>query len=194
MPYARWAEKDRAGPVPDDPRDQLAATLVTLRTRVDQHFEAAVQRSPEQIACREGCSQCCHRRFGVFEVEASLLRERLATIASDDPGLRARIHAQVDDPAHAGICPLLVDDRCVAYEVRPLICRAHGLPTAVQEGDALHVDVCSLNFTDAEPPSASVLLLERVNQPLAVIAEMWAPGQPRVPLAELARLPSRGSG
>lgn len=179
--------------MPADVRDDLSATLVTLRRRVDDHFDAAVERNPDQFACREGCSQCCHRRFGVFEVEAALLREHLARIATGDPELRSRIHGQADDPRHAGVCPLLVDDRCVAYEVRPLICRAHGLPTAIQQGDELHVDVCRLNFTTSQPPASSVLLLERVNQPLAVIAELWAPGEARVPIEELARLPPGSS-
>ncbi len=176
--------------MPADARDELAATLVALRRRVDEHFAAAVARSPEQFSCAEGCSQCCHRRFGVFEVEASLLRERLESLGRDDPALRARIAAQVDDPKHRGICPLLVDGRCAAYEVRPLICRAHGLPTGVPRDDEIHVDVCSLNFRTARPPSASVLLIERVNEPLAMLAELWAPGAPRVAIEDLARAES----
>lgn len=88
-----------------------------------------------------------------------------------------------------------------------MICRSHGLPlgwVAVAdepeqhdehaehggddddgEASTLHVDVCALNFREHEIPIESVLRLEAVDAPLAVIAEMWDGGQ-RVELALLA--------
>jgi hypothetical protein len=177
----------------------LAGVLVKLRARVDAHFEAARARSPAAFACRAGCDACCHQRFGVFEVEAAPIREALADLAVRTPVLRDRIRRQADDPAHADRCALLVDGACAVYDARPLICRSHGLPIAVADPEP-RVDHCPLNFTAGAPPPASVLRLDAVNQPLAVLATLWQqarfPGDPpwdhspsRIALADLARAP-----
>ena len=163
--------------------------LKVLRERVDAHFEAATARSPDSFACRAGCEQCCHQRLSVFEVEAAPIREALAQLERSDPERRARVRAQARD-ARDPRCALLVDGRCSVYAQRPLICRSHGLPVAQADpedpGGPLRVDHCPLNFTDAPPPRPSILILDALNQPLAVLAELAAPGQPRVSLAELA--------
>jgi Fe-S-cluster containining protein len=173
-------------------RDQLRDVLIQLRRRVDDHFAAAAERSPRDLTCAAGCAACCHQRIGVFEVEAAVLREALAVLAQRDPDRRARVRRQADDPAAQHHCALLLDGRCAVYAARPLICRSHGLPIAV-EGDAPapRVDHCPLNYQEAAPPPASVLRLAAVNQPLAVLAALWASDAPsapiRVELAELAR-------
>lgn len=183
-------------------RDDLAATLVQLRRRVDAHFAAAVARTPEAFRCAPGCAACCHARFGVFAVEAAPIRRALAELARTDPALRARVRDQADDPAHRDHCALLVDGRCTVYAERPLICRSHGLPVAVDD----EISHCPLNFTAAPPPGPSVLRLDAVNQPLGVMATLWraadgppadpvrsptmTPGElPRVDLADLAKAP-----
>jgi hypothetical protein len=178
------------------------SVLVTLRTRVDAHFDAAVARTPEAFACRAGCDQCC-QRFAVFEVEAAPIRQALAELEASDPAMRERIREQGRDP-HASACALLVDGLCSVYAERPLICRSHGLPIAAPDPDdpegPLTLDHCPLNFRelgrelrpdpglgrDATPPRASVLILEAVNRPLAVLAELDSPGAARVALADLA--------
>lgn len=163
--------------------------LVVLRGRVDRHFDEALRRTPAQFACRAGCDRCCHQRFSVFEVEAAPIRSALAALERSDPGLRQRIRDQGADRSSTR-CALLVDGQCSVYAQRPLICRSHGLPVAVADPDdpdgPLRVDHCPLNFTDEPPPRASVLVLDAVNRPLAVIAELHAPAQPRVDLASLA--------
>jgi uncharacterized protein len=165
-------------------REHAELALVQLRRRVDDHFDAAVARTPEAFACRAGCSRCCGVRFGVFAVEA----ERIATaLASLEPALRARVRAQADDPGHTA-CALLVDDRCSVYDERPLICRSHGVPVQERDDDGhTRVEVCPLNFVDQEPPRASVLVLEALNAPLGVLARMWDGEGERIDLAALAR-------
>jgi uncharacterized protein len=173
--------------------------LVTLRKRVDAHFEAAVARTPAGFACREGCDRCCQVRFSVFEVEAAPIRRALAELERVDPGLRERIREQGRDPG-ASACALLVDGRCSVYAERPLICRSHGLPIATADPDdpdgPLTLDHCPLNFVDLAPPRPSVLVLDAINRPLAVLAELASPSRPgdradyrgagRVALADLA--------
>ncbi|MCY1058133.1 YkgJ family cysteine cluster protein [Nannocystis sp. SCPEA4] len=179
----------------DPDRPALAAILVQLRSRVDAHFAAAQARTPAAFACRSGCDTCCHQRFGVFAAEAEPIRRALADLSVRTPVLRARIREQADDPAHQHHCALLVDGACAVYGERPLICRSHGLPIAVAD-PAPRVDHCPLNFTSGPPPRESVLRLDAVNQPLAVLATLWdrADGEgdrppARIALADLAREP-----
>ncbi len=184
-----------------DPREQLGATLVQLRARVDAHFEQALARSPASFQCAAGCDACCHVRIGVFAVEAAPLRDALARLAATDPALRTRVRAQADDPKHQDHCALLVDGRCAVYADRPLICRSHGLPIAGADptdvSGKLRLDHCPLNFQDEPPPRASILRLDAVNQPLAVLASLWSQADrspefdDRIALADLARAPDR---
>ena len=168
----------------DDARAVAGAALVTLRLRVDEHFEQAMARSPREFACQAGCDACCHRRFGVFELEADRIRAALAQL---DVHTREIVRANATDPTASDRCALLVDGRCAVYEARPLICRVHGLPTAVPNDDGTAtLDVCPLNFRTAAPPRPSILATSAINEPLAVMAEMYAPGGARVDLAELA--------
>lgn len=175
-------------------RPQLTAALVQLRRRVDDHFAAARARSPDAFACRAGCDRCCHQRLSVFAVEADAVRQGLRRLAREAPELRAQVRAQAQ--AADERCVFLVSGACAIYDERPLICRSHGLPVAVPgPGPELQMDVCPLNFQDGPPPRASVLNLDALNQPLAVMAMLWdragggdLPSE-RVPLAALALAP-----
>lgn len=171
----------------DDARTAAREALVVLRSRVDAHFDAAVHATPEAFRCAAGCDSCCHRRFGVFEIEAGPIRDALETMQRRDPAMREQIRRQATAPSAADRCALLVDGRCAVYEVRPMICRTHGLPSRTIDADGSSgIDVCPLNFHDVDPPAASLLALDAVNQPLAVMAELHDPGAPRVDLADLA--------
>ncbi|MEM7157535.1 MAG: YkgJ family cysteine cluster protein [Myxococcota bacterium] len=169
-----------------DARDQARAALDVLRQRVDAHFDAALERSADQMQCRAGCARCCHQRFGVFEVEAHRVRAALVRLGRQDPELRERVRQQADDPDAAVHCALLVDDRCTVYEDRPLLCRTHGLPTLIRDEQGTSLQGCPLNFTSEEPPPASVLDLSAVNAPLSVMARMWDGHGARIDLADLA--------
>jgi hypothetical protein len=160
--------------------------LVALREKVDRHFEEAVARQPEAFTCGRGCASCCEQRFGVFELEARGIRDALTTMQTEDPERRALVRAQADSSEHAGICPFLVQGDCSVYSERPIICRSHGLPSPDQNGG---VDVCPLNYRTSAPHPRSLLLPARVNEPLALVANLANDGNEptRVSLEDLAR-------
>jgi len=160
--------------------DAAGQALVTLRRRVDAHFTAAVERNPDAFACRAGCASCCRAGLSVFGIEADRIRAALAQLPSPTR-LRVAEQAAVETPTH---CPLLVDGLCSIYTQRPILCRSHGLAVRAP-GAQGQVDWCELNYTETTPPAASVLALDAVNQPLAVMAQMW--GGERTALADLAR-------
>jgi Fe-S-cluster containining protein len=61
-------------------------------------------------------------------------------------------------------CPLLLDDRCLLYDARPVICRTHGYPLLV-EG---RVDHCPKNFTSLRTIESNLILdLDAINTILA---------------------------
>ena len=167
-------------------REHAEEALVTLRARVDAHFEAAMERSPGQLACRAGCFDCCRAGLSVFGIEADRIREALASLSAD---VRERVRAQGHDEGREH-CALLLDGRCSVYGQRPILCRSHGLAVRVpaeagEDPTRPRLEHCPLNYTSQTPPAASVLSLDAVNRPLSVMAAMW--GGERVELARLAR-------
>ena len=152
-----------------------AAPRLTLPRAAPRRRGPALHQRHEAITdafrCGPGCASCCHRRIEVFAVEAEPIATELAMLAARDPDLRARIRRQADDPEHSQICPLLVEDRCSVYDARPLICRSHGLPVLVNTDAGPAVSVCPLYFDAQEIPGASILNLEALIAPLAVLAE-----------------------
>jgi len=166
-------------------RTDATAALVILRRRVDDHFHGALHRTPGAMQCRSGCDSCCHARLSVFSIEAEGIGRALARLPT---AIRARVRAQAVDPAWADRCPMLIDHGCSVYDERPLICRSHGVPLLIEDGDRTqHKECCPLNFATAVAPAASILRVEAVNQPLTIMARMYDPEAPRIALEDLAK-------
>ena len=88
------------------------------------------------MACREGCSVCCWLRVDVFAHEVFLIAHHIQShfSAGEVAALRVRLaaHAEKVIPLtpfeHVTqniVCPLLQNDRCSIYAVRPHACRRH---------------------------------------------------------------------
>ena len=95
---------------------------------------AEAQASGTEVACRKGCSDCCHAPVNATIVEAAAIVEALkrdrttAELASLVAELRAYVddlHSKIETGAHQfrRACPLLRGNECSVYETRPLICR-----------------------------------------------------------------------
>lgn len=135
----------------------------------DRHFARVAEARPDALACRSGCTGCCHGLFEIARVDVTVLAEGLAALA---PAERAdierraeeilRIHPHPVDwsgePEGARElffeetaelpCPCLGEDgRCRVYAHRPLMCRTFGLP--IRDGERYIGDECELNFREA---------------------------------------------
>ena len=127
-----------------------------LVCKADEAFTAVEKEYPSCVKCRVHCSDCCHAVFGVFAIEAAILKGRFDALprkvqrqallkadsadrelrkieirmrmSQDDPQMKAMVLAQ----ARVG-CPLLSESReCILYHDRPITCRVYGIPTAIQ--------------------------------------------------------------
>lgn len=103
-----------------------------------RHADGALARhlGDTTIACRTGCSWCCHFDVDVTPAEAEAIAAVIRTWHPRER--RARIHAlQVTALAREGMdgpmdryfaripCALLVAGKCSVYAVRPLLCRGY---------------------------------------------------------------------
>ncbi len=163
----------------------------TLVTKVDAFFARVRAAHPERFACRAGCSDCCRHSLSVTAVEAQAIREGLAALSPEERAALAARAAEVG--TRPGPCPALAaDGTCGIYDVRPIVCRTHGLPMRLP-GDARlpilsdgpdldrpsgaadaggTLAVCELNFVDvalADLDPGDVLDLQTLGAALAVV-------------------------
>jgi Fe-S-cluster containining protein len=145
--------------------DALLAVAADAAAFVDEALQIVEHGYAPALACREGCAYCC-RKPGVLATIPDVLRivahARATFTAEHLAALRARAARYVaqlqgrhfnDFVAESVPCPLLIDERCSVYEVRPLVCRgfnstsvdacrrAHGNPAALIPMFALLKDV-----------------------------------------------------
>jgi Fe-S-cluster containining protein len=120
--------------------------------------------------CRKGCAACCSQHFRIAENEWLFLRlgmslmpaaqqEEIRTrarakvgrmraaaggeITWDDAATAHRVKAAVNEP-----CPFLSDEgACLAYDVRPGVCRLFGygaIKQPLDAGERTHIVACSI--------------------------------------------------
>jgi hypothetical protein len=123
-----------------------------LCAKVDGFFARVQARHGDEMACRAGCDACCHAHLSVTAVEAAEIRDALLALSAETRDrLATRAAADPQDR-----CPALeLDGRCAVYEVRPLVCRSHGLPIKMASRRGLPVlNACEKNFTARGPEAA----------------------------------------
>jgi Fe-S-cluster containining protein len=121
---------------------------------------------PGHIACRKGCSICCELT-SVNYLEARLIADYCAERPET---LVKKRCVRLPPKGQDGSCPFITDGACRIYEVRPLICRTHGL---LLRGELFREPVtisCPYNFREIECGSvdtALVLDIEKISDNLA---------------------------
>ncbi len=81
------------------------------------------------LACKRGCSYCCHYEIALTEVEIAFIEEKT--------GYRRRTTAG-PVPIYGQSCPFLKNDACSIYAARPFVCRKHVVLTRTSHW--CHVD------------------------------------------------------
>lgn len=116
----------------DTSRAERASHAAEIMLKV---LEASVKAEPGRLAlaCRRGCSYCCHGWVSATGPELLLLARAIASARPADPERSAEaVLARAPQTAGLGIaerigrrlpCPLLVDGACSAYARRPVVCR-----------------------------------------------------------------------
>lgn len=172
--------------------DAELANYRLLVSRVDEIIARISNSFAGEIACRPGCSTCC-RHLTLFPVEAAALLDALASLGTES---RQILRSRGDMPAD-GPCPLLHDNRCLAYAGRPIICRTHGLPLLAETGGEKKIDYCPENFRGVTSlPGDGVINLEILNRTLVAInaqfvhdtADPATTAQERFSIADIVRM------
>lgn len=140
-------------------------TVAQIYDSADRLFEEAVAAGPEiaegrkSLACAEGCSHCCYLQVAVSGAEAIAIGTYLRVALPEDGldtfaaalGVRAGQVAGKSAMERAWMkipCPLLSENRCSAYSIRPLQCRS-----ACSTDQAL----CALSLEEGQAPPINSL-------------------------------------
>lgn len=107
-----------------------------IRKKIDEQCAELWDKHNEHMQCRAGCSSCC-QSFKVLPLEFHFIQESIRTK-----------HIKINTNFTKGECKFLVDNKCMVYEDRPIICRTHGYPLARlnEEAGAYEISFCKLNF------------------------------------------------
>lgn len=134
----------------------LQQSYISLAAEADAAFEQMTADRAAAVRCKPGCSDCCHAVFGLFPIEAAILKDRFDALPRRDrraalwrgekadrdlARLQEKRKAAGAGPETAGNdlarerirCPLLSEDeRCILYSDRPITCRVYGIPTLIR--------------------------------------------------------------
>lgn len=76
------------------------------------------------VACKRGCSHCCHIQVLMTQDEADVIGKRIKRKAVQYKGpSRGRADVETFDYGYHNPCTFLVDGECSIYANRPLACR-----------------------------------------------------------------------
>jgi Fe-S-cluster containining protein len=124
-----------------------------------QRHEARIAAAPDAgtLACRAGCTWCCHFTVDVRAVEVFAILDFLSQSFTPDEKARVLAEIRANSVALQGLgegervtrnlrCPFLKDARCTIYAVRPLSCRNYhatdvaGCQQSYDEPENLDID------------------------------------------------------
>lgn len=136
-------------------------TYQLLLQDCDHVFLECKEQYQDSITCHSGCCQCC-TCGSVFAIEAYFIAHYWLKHKAGEN--------QIDPPSE--MCPFLNQNRCLIYQVRPLICRTHGMALAIVKENFLDWNTCPLNFKQGLPETFQIedfLYIEPINEDLAML-------------------------
>jgi len=122
-----------------------------LTTKIDAFFTRVEARHGADMQCQTGCSDCCHVRLSITQIEADAVRAEVARWPAE------RRAALADDPAPDRCAALDAQGRCKIYAARPVVCRSHGVPIRMRRDALPVIEACHRNFTRTEADADCVL-------------------------------------
>lgn len=122
---------------------EILKALEQFYNALDSQIHSIEQKNRSRINCKKGCFSCCKDDLEVFGIEAKNIQNQFTDLL------------QNETEAPKGGCAFLdTKGACRIYNVRPFICRTHGVPIAFLEEDAEGIyelrDICPLN-EEGEP-------------------------------------------
>ena len=132
---AGWGRESRGAFAAARDPERMSAAVITLHRHVDEAIAATLAGHGVSVACRSGCSYCCHLRVHVQPYEAFHLAgwlrrhfdaTRMGAVVGRLRANAARTRALGEEARKRTnlACALLGDDgACIAYEARPAQCR-----------------------------------------------------------------------
>jgi uncharacterized protein len=155
--------------------EEIFRNYQKLLHKVDEFSSRIIQRYRKNIRCGYGCSDCCQQNLNLLPLEYFFLKKGFSLLP--EPMKKSVRNRAAQGLGEYPPCLLLYQGACLLYERRPIICRTHGLPLFIIEGDITRRDCCPKNFTSyrlAILPQTDFLHLERLNTILTTINRVFA--------------------
>jgi hypothetical protein len=150
--------------------------ITPLMRFLHDNFGKSARRIPGELtACAKGCSHCCHMWTALRAPEALFMA---AAMPADLRAAVVAAHAETAELSYeerlrlVRPCPLLRDDACGLYEVRPIGCRTTASTDAA---------VCARAYrllSDEDIPQPLILLNQRAGYALALAGALRHAGYP----------------
>ncbi|MGE0546622.1 MAG: YkgJ family cysteine cluster protein [Kofleriaceae bacterium] len=153
-----------------------------LTAKVDGFFDRVAQRHGDDMQCGTGCSDCCHVRLTITELEAAAIEREL------EGWTEAQREALAENVAGAAANRCVALDgggRCMIYRARPVVCRSHGAPIRMRKDSLPVVEACFRNFVGTVPDDDCVLDQETLSMLVMAVNQAEGGGVDRVELAKV---------
>lgn len=121
-------------------------------------------KNQKYIKCKKGCSDCCKVERTVLPVEFGFIINHINNISKEN---KEYIISNLNESDEK--CTFLLNDECLIYQARPVICRTHGLMLAYLSDDEANwnLSCCERNFLNLENDlifgNENLLNMEEIN-------------------------------
>lgn len=158
-------------------RHPWLSMLFNALAHVDLSVDEAIKASERPSACKAGCFHCCLQPIPLTPLEVLGIRFFIKEKLTNEHRVRLLDHAQgiiqLSEPSvHDGSpCPMLLEQRCAIYPVRPIACRRYNV---VGEPCAPGEDCTVTRTQDVIRPSSEALREALMHtQPFYVACGLW---------------------
>ncbi|OLA78546.1 MAG: hypothetical protein BHW55_00895 [Candidatus Melainabacteria bacterium 35_41] len=147
--------------------ENYKAYLKFLDERLNKFFE----RQKPYIFCKKGCAKCCkHAQFPYSLTEISYLLNGVFDLDIEVQSIiEQNVHKTIEDKKNCKEdkflydCPFLVNNECVVYKYRGVVCRTFGL-MSVGENSKIKVPFCyakGLNYSNVMDKNGKEINIEK---------------------------------